>query len=196
MKTKNIDVGQIVENSIEITNPTNAERTNIVAKIKIPEGLKYVSDNSDGKYNDNSRELTFNIGTLKGREKKNIEISMEAVAGSNNENLQSKIAVTCSETKDTIYSNTVTVYFGKPHVEAKLSSNVSGNILDSDTLEYYIDLKNTGKIPARVNIIDNVPAGLTSSSYKVEVSNGETVNKRIFSKPNSTNYWFRSWRNS
>lgn len=176
-ENKNIDVGQIVENSIEITNPTNAERTNIVAKIKIPEGLKYVSDNSDGKYNDNSRELTFNIGTLKGREKKNIEISMEAVAGSNNENLQSKIAVTCSETKDTIYSNTVTVYFGKPHVEAKLSSNVSGNILDSDTLEYYIDLKNTGKIPARVNIIDNVPAGLTSSSYKVEVSNGETVNK-------------------
>lgn len=176
-ENKNIDVGQIVENSIEITNPTNAERTNIVAKIKIPEGLKYVSDNSAGKYNDNSRELTFNIGTLKGREKKNIEISMEAVAGSNNENLQSKIAVTCSETKDTIYSNTVTVYFGKPHVEAKLSSNVSGNILDSDTLEYYIDLKNTGKIPARVNIIDNVPAGLTSSSYKVEVSNGETVNK-------------------
>ena len=83
---------------------------------------------------------------------------------------------------NTFYTNTVTVYHGTPSVEASLSSNITqGNLLDTDTIEYYIDVKNTGSIPARVQISNNTPSGLLNSSYKIEVSNGKRNDIENFS---------------
>ena len=84
---------------------------------------------------------------------KSIYINIEAkTIESSNENLQTRAVLSCDGMEKEFYTNTVTVFYGKPKVEATLSSNISqGNLLDTDTIEYYIDVKNTGNIPVKVN---------------------------------------------
>ena len=176
-ENKNIDVGQNLEYTLKIENANEIEKTNVVAKITLPEGLTYVSSgdssgNYQGSYNNSTRELTFNIGTLPASNSKFITINA-TVTESASDVIQTRASITCDESDEEYYTNSVTVYFGKPSVEATLTSNITqGNLLDTDTLEYYIEVRNTGNIPAKVNIRDTIPDGLLNSSYSIEVSNG------------------------
>lgn len=177
----NVEKGEKITYALNLRNTNIERKTNVVAKIKLPEGVKYVSSGNEmgnykGSYNEQTREVTINIGTLESNRMAYTEINVETVE-SNNEVLEARASISCNEAKDILYTNKVQIFYGKPHVEANLTSNITGNLLDSDTLEYYINVKNTGKIPAKISIKDTVSTDLAIKSYKVETSNGIIVNK-------------------
>lgn len=184
-ENRNVDPGTTLEYTIKVQNVNSEEKSNVVARITLPEGLEYVSSGTangeyEGSYDESSRELTFNIGTLEGRKSIYITINARTIESSN-DILQTKASLTCDGMSDGFYTNTVTVYTGAPRVEATLSSNISqGNLLDSDTIEYYIDVKNTGNVPARVQISNTTPSGLLNNSYRIEVSNGQRTDRDNF----------------
>lgn len=184
-ENRNVDPGTTLEYTIKVQNVNSEEKSNVVARITLPEGLEYVSSGTangeyEGSYDESSRELTFNIGTLEGRKSIYITINARTIESSN-DILQTRASLTCDGMSDGFYTNTVTVYTGAPRVEATLSSNISqGNLLDSDTIEYYIDVKNTGNVPARVQISNTTPSGLLNNSYRIEVSNGQRTDRDNF----------------
>ena len=184
-ENRNVDPGTTLEYTIKVQNVNSEEKSNVVARITLPEGLEYVSSGTangeyEGSYDESSRELTFNIGTLEGRERIYITINARTIESSN-DILQTRASLTCDGMSEDFYTNTVTVYTGTPSVEATLSSNISqGNLLDSDTIEYYIDVKNTGDVPARVQISNTTPSGLLNNSYRIEVSNGQRTDRDNF----------------
>ena len=184
-ENKNVDLDTNIEYTIRIENVDDETKSNVVARLILPEGLEYISSGTangeyEGNYNQSSRELTFNIGTLEGNN--NVYLTINAkVTNEANGALQTRASLICDGMENEFYTNTVTIYYGTPKVEATLSSNVSqGNLLDTDTIEYYIDVKNTGDIPVRVNISNTTPAELLNSSYSIEVSNGERTDKDNF----------------
>lgn len=184
-ENRNVDPNTNLEYTIRVQNVNGEDKTNVVAKMTLPEGLEYVSSgNSNGEYkgnyNESTREVTFNIGTLSARNSIYLNVTAKTIESSNN-NLQTRASISCDGMNTAFYTNQVSVYYGKPQVEATLSSNISqGNLLDSDTIEYYIDVKNTGNMPAKVQISNTTPSGLLNSSYRVEVSNGERTEKNNF----------------
>ena len=184
-ENRNVDPGTTLEYTIKVQNVNSEEKTNVVARMTLPEGVEYISSGTasgeyEGSYDESSRELTFNIGTLEGRESIYITINARTIESSN-DILQTRASLTCDGMSEDFYTNTVTVYTGTPSVEATLSSNISqGNLLDSDTIEYYIDVKNTGDVPARVQISNTTPSGLLNNSYRIEVSNGQRTDRDNF----------------
>lgn len=175
---KNKEVQYIL--TIENVNITN--KTNVVAKMNLPEGLEYLSSGTangeyEGIYDSKTREITFNIGELGPSEKKYIYVKANSIE-SNNEILETQVKTTCSETDETSYSNKVKIYYGKPKAQATLSSNISSSsLLDTDTLEYYIDVKNIGNVPTRVSIKDILPEGIISKSFKLDVNGGTIIDQ-------------------
>ena len=174
---------------ISVENNFNGEINNAEIKLKLPEGLEFQSATSSdevyqGTYDSNSREVSFKIDKMN----KNESLALNVYANTleyDTEMFQTRAEIICDEMEDTFYTNNVTVYYKNPTVEANLTSNVTqGNLLDTDTLEYYIEVKNTGNIPAVVKIADTTPSELRNQSYTIQVSNGtRKTNSNL-----STNY--------
>ena len=185
-ENQNVDPNTNLEYTLKIENVNSEVKSNIVAKLTLPEGLEYVSSGTasgeyEGNYNQSTREITFNIPTLESKKKVYITINAKTGDYTSNNVLQTKASITCDNMNKNFDTNTVTVYYGTPKVGAQLSSNITqGNLLDSDTVEYYIDVKNTGNIPARVSISNTTPTGLLNSSYSIQVSDGERISKENF----------------
>lgn len=184
-ENRNVDTDTTLEYTIKIENTNTEDKSNVIAKLILPEGLEYISSGTangeyEGQYNEKTREISFDIGNLQGS--KNIYINIKAKVTENAvETLQTKAYISCDGIDKNFETNMVNVYYGKPKIEATLSSNITqGNLLDSDTIEYYIDVKNIGSIPARVMITNTTPEGLLNKSYSLEVSNGQNVDKKEF----------------
>lgn len=184
-ENENVDIDTNLEYTLKIENVNNEEKTNIVARVILPEGLEYISSGTtegeyEGSYNQSTRELVFNLDKLEANKSIYINIETKTIESSN-ENLQTRAVLSCDGMEKEFYTNTVTVFYGTPKVGATLSSNITqGNLLDTDTIEYYIDVKNTGNIPVKVNISNTTPSELLNSSYSIEVSNGKRTEKDNF----------------
>ena len=70
-------------------------------------------------------------------------------------------------------SNTVNFYNNGYNVTASLSSNITEDtLLDTDDLEYYIDITNNGQFQVHVGFSDIIPEGLFANTYSIAVTNG------------------------
>ena len=174
----NVTQNQAVLLGVRVNNVNREEKTNVISKINIPQGIEYnnirilPSENTSASFDENSRELTINFGTITANDSSTAEIMLD-VTSSNNGQMDFKANVTCNETDKTISSNIISMYNNGENISATLTSNISeGTVLDTDELEYYIDLKNNGNYGITVSILDNIPKGLNCRSYKVEVTNG------------------------
>lgn len=177
---KTVNKDQEINYALTINNVNNKSKTNVVAKIILPEGVDYIDTIPDeysgdtqipfkGNYNSQTREVTFNIGTLEANNWKTVHIKTK-VNGNKEGQLKAKANISCSETADIFQTNETTLYYGTPNVNARLSSNIDGRLLDTDTLEYYIDFTNNSDIPTEVNVREEVPEELAVKSYKLEVA--------------------------
>ena len=187
-----VEVGKELNYAFLIKNPTKAERTNVVAKLILPEGIEYVSTFADefygstkvkyeGNYNKSANEVTFNIGTLKPSQWETIYVKVKTTDKANG-TLKTKATITCDQSAETFTTNETTVYCGvqREIVKAKLSSNIDGQLLDTDTLEYYIDITNTTDKVAEVNVKSILASELSPISYKVEVAGNVTINRQNY----------------
>lgn len=163
---------------VKVDNVNKEAKNNVVARMVLPEGINYSgamitpSENTSASYNEDTREVVINFGTIDANDSMSAEITV-TVASANNGQMEIKSNVTCNETDMTITSNAIKLYNSGHNVNASLTSNIAEDtILDTDALEYYIELNNTGNFPATINVLDNIPEGLNCRSYKVEVTNG------------------------
>src|SRR5699024_10640733 len=70
---------QNVSYYLDVKNVNNIVKNNVVVKIKIPTGIRYVSsleiDKAIGEYNEETRELTINLGSLEANDTRYIIIN-------------------------------------------------------------------------------------------------------------------------
>lgn len=185
-----VKVGQEIDYALTIENVNEINKTDVVAKIQLPKGLEYVStfaseeDGSyevkyEGSYNKNTGEVTFNIGNMSNNAWTTVYIKAKTTSDADGE-LKTKATITCAQTQDIFDTNETIVYCGNPKVNAKLSSNIDGTMLDTDILEYYIDINNTTNIPAKIDVKSIIPTELSAISYKVEVAGNVIVNREDY----------------
>lgn len=163
---------QRVKYKITLNNVNNKDKNNVVVKVKLPQGIRFESAEDNGTYNENTREVTFNVGNIRAYD--SAYLDFYAVAeGTGNGILETQAIVTCNEIDKEIKSNTVKFYNDEYNVTANMTSNISEDtLLDTDVLEYYIDIKNEGTSPARINFKDTLPTELNCEHYKIEIENG------------------------
>lgn len=132
---------------------------NVIAKIDIPEGLKYESanvivENEEGKikeitYNEKIRELEVSIGDIIGKEKDAIEIKflVEQLPEGQYERQLSILTRVRGENTQEVTSNKLTELVTKAYVTAKQTSTVAEGtpIAGGDYFSYIITLKNIGE---------------------------------------------------
>ena len=162
---------------INVTNVNNEPKNNVQVKVRIPEKLTYQSSsvedsNIQGSYNEGTRELTFNLGTIEANSSRILNFSTIVGAG-NEDNIQVYATATCDGAPNEMRSNTVNFYNNGYNVTASLSSNITEDtLLDTDDLEYYIDITNNGQFQVDVNFSDIIPEGLLARTYNISVING------------------------
>ncbi len=156
-----------------VTKPQTEERTNeiegVVAKIKIPTALEYKSSelkvgNSEGKvkeisYDDQTRELTINIGKMIGEELDEIDAVFtvrEMPEGTYKEDIEMLTTVKGQNTKEVI-SNKISNVATKAFVTAKQTSTIAENsrLAGGDSFSYIIELKNVGERETDLITIEN-----------------------------------------
>ncbi|TMM30338.1 DUF11 domain-containing protein [Polaribacter aestuariivivens] len=167
VKTVDIAVpneGATIVYNIKVTNNGPSESTNVTLTDVLPAGVTYISDDSNGTYN-NTTGL-WNIGTIINGAVKNLNISAKVDAGTGV--LQTPIVNTTTAAKgdQSDPTNSGDILSASINVTSvDLVTTKSVNIQNPDegqTIEYTIKVVNNGPSNAtNVSLIDKLPSGVT-----------------------------------
>ncbi len=165
------EIGDEISYGLEIGNNSKEIVKNLEVDINIPKYIE-IKDSGEGEYDQNERILRFRIDEVNivkylnfkaevvGSDEPNQEISITAVGRYNNEEIK---------------SNTVTKYVKDTKgINVNISSNIEGRMIDTDTVEYYIEVENASKKEAEISIYDNLPTELKIEKYMVRNGNKVT----------------------
>ncbi len=183
-------------------NETGKDFSNAKVEVVIPEELSLskavsigtsdgftVVEKEAGNYDEGSRTVTFDIGTLKSKKSEQFKIyvtvnnlpeeQMSATA-----NVKGKISAEGTESYE---SNTFIINIGKSYLTVTQSASVQDTyIKEGDQLDYIFTIKNEGTAVAEnVTLVDEVPEGLKISKISYVV-NGVEGSKRISSNRNAS----------
>ena len=155
---------------IRVQNSTENEKKNIILKVDLPDGLEYIGNIQNADYNRDKNELTLNIDSIEGNlSVREIAVKTKCIADIQRE---LPVTVTAISNGNEIKSNTVTLnstVIDNKVTATQKSSIKSGNMLDTDTVEFYIDIANNSNTMQTVIVNDTIPSELTVLSYKATV---------------------------
>lgn len=183
-------------------NETSKDFSNAKVEVVIPEELtlsKSVSigtsdgftvvENEAGNYDEASRTVTFDIGTLKAKRSEQFKIyvkvnSLPAEQMSATASVKGKISAEGTESYD---SNSFIINIGKSYLTVTQTTSIQDTyIKEGDKLDYIFTIKNEGTAVAEnVTLTDEVPEGLKISKISY-VINGVEGSKRITSNRNTS----------
>ena len=174
---KNLKVGETAQYYLEIKNANFEEKNNVIATIVLPKELKVSSviNNEDDKYSydEKTNTLTYNKDLLQGGETVGVVISLEAQDVSKDTNVNVTAKVKCDEMETEESLETINYIVVKDIISVLQSSSIGeGNISDTDTLEYYIDVKNNGIETINVSVKDVISKDLRVLGYEIKDKNG------------------------
>ena len=187
-----VDSNEEFNNRLVIKNYSDYEKRNLAVTIKIPEELEYVSGDDNGKYNKDSNTLTYSIDSVEkwGIESISFKLRVKEVEG-----YSRKITMQASATFDNVIikddqsediqkedSSSNSIYFelGNINYNVSYTSNISDNeILDTDELEYYIEIKNESNEDIIVNISDILPEALYCKEYEIVNGNNKYSKEQV-----------------
>ncbi len=184
-KNESVRIGDEIEYKLSVNPYKINEFKNVTINIDIPKYIDIVNCEG-GNYNEKTRVLSYYIESLEqyktytftakvmNSEEPSQEISLIAKATYDNAE---------KEIKSNTVSNTILDLKG---FSATFSSNIKEKMLDTDTVEYYINVKNESKKPALINIFNKLPSELKLISYTVK--NGENTYTRENGILNTTIY--------
>lgn len=165
-----------------IKNISSKDQENTVITSTLPEGLTYKEGNlskdgaitGDGiSYDENTRTITFNVGTVKRDQSVNVNILATIGKLSENESektFATKISVKSDLMEQAKDSNEVINVTAVPRLTATQTSNKETYINVGEEVEYYVEIKNIGKVIAKnVAIKDILPAELTYVKMKYKI---------------------------
>lgn len=163
---------------LEVEKVNYDETKNVIAKLRLPKEVKYkeyiaTDKEYDVSYNETDNTVIAKIGKLENS-------TYIYIVGRNTSNnageLKAQATITCDELAGEEVSNiSVIKNEGGTLLTASLSSNMQSNILDTDTIELYAEIKNNSNTEQLVNYKDTIPTELRVKNFTISV-NGEKVN--------------------
>lgn len=181
-----LSAGKEFTNSLAIKNSSDNEQRNVKITINLPSELEYVSGSDGLNYNSSNNTITYSKDSIEDWGTQKLEFTLKAKEVNEYEKTISMQAtatfdtVTISEESgesvqsNTELSNTVNFYVGNIRADVRFTSNIEGSMLDTDTLEYYIETTNNSSNSVLVNISDILPEALYCREYTVQ--NGQNTN--------------------
>ena len=172
LSNSNVKIGDEVTYNLTLENIGSNEFKNVNVNIDIPKYIDLVK--YDGaSYDSNKRVLSYNIDNLESY--KRFEFTTKVVSSDEPSQEISLVAKAKYEGGEKeIKSNTYTsIVQDLKGFSASVSSNIPYKMLDTDTVEYYVNVKNESKKTAEVNIFNRLPKELELVSYTVK--NGENT---------------------
>lgn len=183
-------------------NETSKDFSNAKVEVVIPEEVSLsksvsigtsdgftVVETEAGNYDEATRTVTFDIGTLKAKKSEQFKIyvtvnSMPEEQMSTTATIKGTISADGTESYD---SNTFIIDIGKSYLTVTQSASIQDTyIKEGDQLDYIFTIKNEGSAVAEnVTLVDEVPEGLKISKISYVV-NGVEGSKRISSNRNAS----------
>jgi len=176
-KTSNLNQDDDFTIYAQLRNVNRTTKNDTKLTIHLPEGIRYVGGKYD--YNEKKNEVNIDVNELKPFAENTYPIEVSVVTNESKPlgTYATATSSNSSEVKSNEWKVNKNAKEGKKTVDiqASLTTNVSGSeLLDTDQLEYYINLKNNGTSSVDLDVTDNLPTGLSLSSYTVAV-NGNIV---------------------
>lgn len=178
--------GDEVQYTLEIKNVNEEVKENLVVTDVLPAGVTFKEARPAGAtYNEETRTVTWNLGTLSGYSSKNIAVTvvLDKLADEETEKSitnQMKIA-----TKDKELTNSVTIKVAKANLSIEVTSNTNKEVQVGDSIIYNILVKNIGAGVAENVIIENIipnelqykrsEYSIDGATYTTNIGNGKAV---------------------
>lgn len=170
-----------------IENVNNEEKNNLVCTFRVPDQIDYQTaevyfENYDSEepenytfnisYNENSKLLTITMRKLESHAKVKVSIQgkYKNLAEVESNSVEAVANVTCNELNGRILSSQQikNILVGKDRIIGKQTSNRdSGILIDTDTIEYYLILKNEGVKTTELTVNCKLPKELKGLTYNI-----------------------------
>lgn len=183
-------------------NETGKDFSNAKVEVIIPNELSFsksvsigtsdgftVVENEAGNYDEGSRTVTFDIGTLKAKKSEQFKVyvkvnSLPEEQMSATTSVKGTILADGTEAYD---SNAFIINIGRSYLTVTQTASIQDTyIKEGDQLDYIFTIKNEGSAVAEnVTLVDEIPEGLKISKISYVV-NGVEGSKRISSNRNAS----------
>lgn len=153
--------GQQFEYTIEVTNPSQVDATDVMVRDTLPDGIGYVS--SDPSAAAQGQTLSWSLGSVPAGGAKSIRVQVTALKNGRFEN--------CAEVTGAMGLSTrccTSIVVTSPKLSIEKSCQPAVTLCDP--IEYIIVVRNTGDGPAtNVHVTDDLPEGVTTAGGKKRV---------------------------
>lgn len=181
-----IEVGEILEGKINITNTSEQAIDNVETYIELPDNIKCLYTNVN--YNDiltSKKDNTIKIKNIKVEAGATVTVEIFGKVNSyinQNETVKANISY---EGKQIEIFNKVAIA-QQPQIETTITSNkLSKTLKDNEDIEYIVTLKNTGESKAELEL--NTPQLENMCIQGIEIINTTTENVRSITSGDLTN---------
>lgn len=171
-KIEEVEIGDEIEYRLSLDSYKVGNLKNITINIDIPKYIDILNCEG-GNFDEKNRVLSYHIDSLEGYKSYSFKTKV-----THSDEPSQEISIVAKATYDNagkeIKSNTLTsTILDLKGFSATFNSNITEKMLDTDTVEYYVNVKNESKRPALINIFNRLPAELKLISYTVK--NGENT---------------------
>ncbi len=174
------DEGHEVTYIVRVENVNYKDRENTTISCKLPEGLTFKNATNNGSYNQDTRTITWNIGTLVGYGSEVVQFT--AIVDKLPENTyQRDLTATTVVTSNgrEAKSNDLTIKVQKARLTISQTSETAKEVEEGEKITYNVIVKNEGTGTARnVTIKDIIPEGLKYQSSEYTI-NGQSFQSSI-----------------
>lgn len=172
---------------LEIENVNAQEKNDVIVTNQLPDGLKFVSVDELGKYDETTNTILWDLGTIGAYDYKTLKVDVVTSPIQGNDTrkeITNKIQIT---TADKTMEKEISIAVEKAKLTVKQSSETAGKeIAAGDKIIYNIQVKNEGAGIARnIKITDILPEGVTYESTQYSV-NGKTYDMQMHANGKST----------
>ena len=166
---KKVKIGETITYKGKISNVSNYDINNVIAKVELPEGVEYKTSSENSRYNKETRTIEWNVGKLQKQEK--VELSFELTAAKKQDNVEISLK-SAGENVEEHKSNVLKLDVCKSEITVKQESTIpEGYVSYGDKIEYKIEVTNNGNLDAtNVQVIDLLPDGMKylETSYQLK----------------------------
>lgn len=172
-------VGQEDQYVLCIKNVNEIAKENVVVTNVLPNGVTFKEASSNATYDNNTRTVTWNLGTISSNSREYLSVTVVINDLSNGElekNITNTMVVT---TKDKTISKSVTTTVKKPLLKVNMTTEAPEEIEVGETIIYKVTIENIGKGTAEsIRLIQNIPDGLQYKKTQYSL-NGNTYSDSI-----------------
>lgn len=156
---------------VDLYNVNGKEKNNVVLNVKLPQGIEFVSSETQANYDKGTNTVKYNIGKMNGSDSKRI-LTKVKITTKDSSKLVATATATCNETKTEIQSNPLSIGTNSLEKDIEVTQRLSvesGKIMDTDTVEIYVDVKNNTNATIELAYNNTMPKELNTIKAQVLV---------------------------